>query len=227
MPVAYRRARRTESPSRVPLERLPRGGRAGRGRLLRRFRRSAGAAAGRGREVGGRAAGRPPHPFACRPRRARGRARPPGQDRRCGDRGLTGRGVVDSGPLGRHGRFRRQRRSGLHRRHALQGLRRRRELRAGAPVGDERPDEPAAADTRPARAHRRDDDRAGVGGEPVHPSLARGGAGRNGASPRRRRRRNADRLVAGLRRRRQSVGSIRRRPRRDRRRLARRAPLVR
>src|SRR4029078_8038984 len=64
MPVAYRRARRTESPSQVPLERLPRGGRAGRGRLLRGFRRSAGAAAGRGREVGGGGARRAAPPFA-------------------------------------------------------------------------------------------------------------------------------------------------------------------
>ena len=55
--------------------------------------------------------------------------------------GLQRRGAGDSGPLGRHGRLRRQRRGGLHRRHALQGLRRRRELRAGAPVGDGRPDE--------------------------------------------------------------------------------------
>ena len=48
----------------------------------------------------------------------------------------------------------------------------------------------------------------------------------NGARARRGRGRDADRLVAGLRRRRQGLGSLRRRPRRDRRRLPRRADLV-
>ena len=57
--------------------------------------------------------------------------------------------------------------------------------------------------------------------------VARRRAGGNGARARRRRGRDADRVVAGLRRRRQGMGALRRRPRRDRRRLARRALVIR
>ena len=204
MPVAYRRARRTEPPSRLPLERLPRGGRGGRGGLLRGFRRRAGAAAGRGRAAGG-SSRRPCSAPIRTPTTSSTRASSglSGQDRPAvGDRGLAvealstpghsddmvafvvnGEAVFTGDTLFKDsvggGNFEQVRQSVMD---VLMSCRRRHAS---------------------SRAHRRDDDRAGVGGEPVHPSLARGGAGRNGAGPRRRRGRNADRLVAGLRRRRQ------------------------
>ena len=76
------------------------------------------------------------------------------------------------------------------------------------------------------RSHRRDDDRPGARVEPVRPRLARDGAGGDGAGARRRPRRDARRLVAGLRRQGQGLGPLRRRHRRHRRRLSRRAVIL-
>src|SRR5262249_45641046 len=67
----------------------------------------------------------------------------------------------------------------------------------------------------------RDDPRARVGAQSVRPRLARCRARGERALPRRRRGRDARRLVAGLRRQGQGLGALRRRPRRHRRRLAR------
>ena len=85
----------------------------------------------------------------------------------------------------------------------------------------------AARAARPPRPQAADDDRHRVGGEPVHPHLARprrGGRGARLDRPRRRRgarRRDAGAVGARLRRRQQGVGALRGRLGRDRRRLRR------
>ncbi len=75
-------------------------------------------------------------------------------------------------------------------------------------------------------SHRRDDDRPRARVEPVRPRLARDGAGGDGAGARRRPRRDARRLVAGLRRQGQGLGPLRRRHGRDRWWLPRRAVIL-
>src|SRR4051812_14613035 len=64
-----------------------------------------------------------------------------------------------------------------------------------------------------------------MGAEPVRARVARRRSGGDGSGARGRRGRDVDRVVAGLRRQRQGVGALRRRSRRNRRRLARRARL--